>query len=193
MHCVLCLVIYFTPLILMLYIDDIAATVFAWGQHFHLQFYWLKMLWSLCHCWWARRNNTLPNLCQWRGCILVCSGACSTITPVAPVALLYFLVCVSLWRRNCIFLDRPKFDSGGERWPFLSDMLIASLSVGQFLLALQMVMRDAHGPALFAAFPSVPTFLYRNYLVQHFRKAYEDAGSLQTSLLDGWDNTIRPQ
>lgn len=85
---------------------------------------------------------------------------------------------------------RPKFDSGGERWPFLSDMLITSLFMGQFLLTLQMVLREAYGPALIAACPAVPTYLTRNYLIKRFRRAYDDAGLLQTSLLDGWDNTI---
>jgi hypothetical protein len=32
--------------------------------------------------------------------------------------------------------------------------------------------------------------LYRNYLHKRFKRAYQDAGLLQTSLLDGWDNTI---
>lgn len=123
--------------------------------------------------------------------MFLCVVALAPQSPlVAPVALLYYLVCVPLWRRNCIFMYRPKFDSGGEHWPFLSDMLITSLFMGQFLLTLQMILRDAYGPALMAAFPSVPTYLFRNYLVKRFRGAYEDAGLLQTSLLDGWDNTI---
>ena len=85
---------------------------------------------------------------------------------------------------------RPKFDSGGERWPFLSDVMITSLYMGQFLLTLQMALRDALGPALFAGIPAIPTYLYRNYLHRRFKRAYEDAGLLQTSLLDGWDNTM---
>jgi hypothetical protein len=62
--------------------------------------------------------------------------------------------------------------------------------MGQFLLTLQMVLANAYGPALFAAFPALPTYLYRTFLVNCFRKAYDDAGLLQTSLLDGWDNAI---
>lgn len=84
---------------------------------------------------------------------------------------------------------RPKFDSGGEYWPFISDMLITSLFMGQFLLTLQMVLSDAFGPAFIAACPAVPTWLFRSYLIKRFKRAYEDAGLLQTSLLDGWDNT----
>lgn len=85
---------------------------------------------------------------------------------------------------------RPRFDSGGEHWPFLSDMLFGSLYMGQFLLTLQMVLKDAYGPAILAALPSGATYLFRNGLIKQFRKPYDDAGLLQTSLLDGWDNTI---
>lgn len=124
------------------------------------------------------------------GVVYLCVVALAPQSPiVAPLALLYFLFCVPLWRRNCIFLYRPKFDSGGERWPFLSDVLISSLFMAQFLLTLQMVLRNAFGPALFSAAPAVPTYLYRNFLKKRFGRAYEDAGLLQTSLLDGWDNT----
>jgi hypothetical protein len=108
----------------------------------------------------------------------------------APMALLYYVVCTPLWRRNCIFMYRPKFDSGGERWPFLSEVMITSLFMGQALLTLQLALRDAFGPALFAGMPSIPTYLYRQYLHKRFKRAYQDAGLLQTSLLDGWDNTI---
>ena len=125
------------------------------------------------------------------GVVFLCVVALAPQSPlVAPVALLYYLFCIPLWRRNCIFMYRPKFDSGGELWPFLSDMLITSLFMGQFLLTLQMVLKDAFGPAFFAALPAGPTFLYRQYLITRFRRAYNDAGLLQTSLLDGWDNTI---
>lgn len=125
------------------------------------------------------------------GVVFLCVVALAPQSPlVAPVALLYYFFCVPLWRRNCIFMYRPKFDSGGERWPFLSDMLITSIFMGQFLLTLQMVLADAYGPALFSSIPALPTYLYRNFLISCFRRAYDDAGLLQTSLLDGWDNAI---
>lgn len=125
------------------------------------------------------------------GVVFLCVVALAPQSPlVAPVALLYFLFCVPLWRRNCIFMYRPRFDSGGEHWPFLSDMLFGSLYMGQFLLTLQMVLKDAFGPAIIAALPAIATYLYRINLIKRFKKAYDDAGLLQTSLLDGWDNTI---
>ena len=71
------------------------------------------------------------------GTVFLCVVALAPQSPlVAPMALLYYLFCAPLWRRNCIFMYRPKFDTGGERWPFLSDILITSVFVGQFLLIL---------------------------------------------------------
>ena len=125
------------------------------------------------------------------GTVFLCVVALAPQSPlVAPVACLYYLFCAPLWRRNCIFMYRPKFDTGGERWPFLSDILITSVFVGQFLLTLQMALKDAVGPAIVAALPAIPTYLCRQYLLKTFKRAYDDAGLLQTSLLDGWDNTI---
>lgn len=125
------------------------------------------------------------------GVVFLCVVALAPQSPlVAVAALLYFLICSPLWRRNCIFLYRPRFDSGGDRWPFLSDVLISSLFMGQFLLTLQMVLRDAFGPALVAAAPAIPTYLYRKNLRKRFGRAYKDAGLLQMSLLDGWDNSM---
>lgn len=53
-----------------------------------------------------------------------------------------------------------------------------------------MVLKDAIGPAIFAGLPVIPTYLYRKHLLKTYKRAYEDAGLLQTSLLDGWDNTM---
>jgi len=125
------------------------------------------------------------------GVVFLCVVALAPQSPlVAAAALLYYFFCSPLWRRNCIFLYRPRFDSGGDRWPFLSDMLISSLFMGQLLLTLQMVLRDAFGPALIAVAPAIPTYLYRRNIKKRFERAYKDAGLLQMSLLDGWDNSI---
>eukprot|EP00985_Skeletonema_marinoi_P030547 scaffold32567_cov143-Skeletonema_marinoi.AAC.7 len=125
------------------------------------------------------------------GVVFLCVVALAPQSPlVAAAALLYYFVCSPLWRRNCIFMYRPRFDSGGERWPFLSDMLFSSLFMGQFLLTLQMVLRDAFGPALVAVAPVIPTYLYRRNIRKRFERPYKDAGLLQMSLLDGWDNSL---
>ena len=85
---------------------------------------------------------------------------------------------------------RPKFDGGGMRWPFLSDELISSLLVGQIILVTMMSLREAPGPAVMAGIPLIPTLVYRNTYRARYYKAFTDAALLQTSLLDGWDNTI---
>ena len=42
-------------------------------------------------------------------CVVTLSPSCPLI---APAALLYYMYCMPLWRRNCIFIYRPQFDTG---------------------------------------------------------------------------------
>jgi len=53
-----------------------------------------------------------------------------------------------------------------------------------------MVLKEAIGPCLLAAMPIIPTLLYRTRMKARFGRAYEDAGLLQTSLLDEWDSSL---
>lgn len=125
------------------------------------------------------------------GVVFMCIAALAPVTPiVAPVALLYFLFCAPLWRRNCIFMYRPKFDTGGLRWPFLTDVLLTSLVIGQILLTTVMALKEAVGPAFFAALPIIVIILNRRWNRKRFLKAYTDAALLQTSQLDGWDSNV---
>ena len=124
------------------------------------------------------------------GTVFLCLVSLAPASPlVAPCALLYFLYCAPLWRRNCIFIYRPRFDTGGMRWPFLTDILISSLVVGHVLLTTMMALKKALGPAILAALPLIPTLLFRDVCRHRFLKAYNDAGLLQTSVLDGWDHS----
>lgn len=124
------------------------------------------------------------------GVVFLCTIALAPVCPlIAPTALLYFLYCSPLWRRNLIFMYRPKFDTGGLRWPFLSDVVIQSIIVAQILLSTVMSLKKALGPAILAAVPIIPTIIQRRALHKRFLKSYKDAALLQTSLLDGWDNS----
>jgi hypothetical protein len=49
-----------------------------------------------------------------------------------------------------------------------------------------MSLKRAPGPALLAAFALIPTLFFRAMTNQKFHRAYQDAGLLQTSSLDGW-------
>jgi len=125
------------------------------------------------------------------GVVFLCAVTLSPIAPlVAPVSLLYFLYCTPLLRRNLIFMYRPKFDSGGLRWPFLADMFISSMVVGQILLSIVMGLEQAGGPAIIAAASVIPILLHRRSTRQQYYKSYMDAALLQTSQLDTWDASL---
>ena len=127
------------------------------------------------------------------GVVLLCLHALAPASPlVAPFVFLYFLFSTPMLRRNVIFMYRPKFDAGGIRWPFLFDMSISSMFVGQILLATMMGLKRSLGPALLAAAPFLPTLLFRDSMRAKYLRAFNDVGLLQTSLLDGWD-TASPE
>jgi hypothetical protein len=122
------------------------------------------------------------------GVVLLCVFALGPASPlVAAAAFIYFLFSAPILRRNLIFMYRPQFDAGGVRWPFLFDMCVSCLIVGQMLLTIMMALKSALGPAIVAAIPVVPTYLYRSAINKRFRRAFEDASLLQTAALDGWD------
>jgi hypothetical protein len=125
------------------------------------------------------------------GVVFMCIVALSPVSPlVAPASMIYFLYCAPLWRRNCIYIYRPKFDTGGLRWPFLSDVLISSLCVGQVLLATAMALKEAIGPSILSAFPIIPILVHRRFNRKRYLKSYLECALLQTSRLDGWDNQM---
>lgn len=125
------------------------------------------------------------------GVVFMTIVALAPVAPlVAPASLVYYLYCAPLWRRNVIFLYRPKFDTGGLRWPFLSEMIISSLCVAQILLTIVMTLKEAIGPAFLSALPLLPIIIQRRFNRRRYLRSYNDAALLQTSQLDGWDNTV---
>jgi hypothetical protein len=124
------------------------------------------------------------------GVVLLCIFGLAPVAPlVAPAAMFYFLVCQPLLRRNVIFMYRPSFDGGGLRWPFLFDMIVSALVVSEVLLAVQLGLKAALGPAVLAGLTIAPTLHYSFDLKKRYKRAFNDAALLQTSLLDGWDTS----
>jgi hypothetical protein len=122
------------------------------------------------------------------GVVLMCTLSLSIASPlVAPAGFLYFLVCQPLFRRNLIYVYRPKFDGGGFRWPFVFDMCISCMVVGSILLAGQMGLKEAVLPAVLGASTIIPIFMFQKEMRRLYLAAYNDAALLQTSLLDGWN------
>ena len=123
------------------------------------------------------------------GVVLLCVVALAPASPlVAPCALVHFLFSEPILRRNIIFMYRPKFDGGGIRWPFLFEMVISSLLFGHVLMVTMLALKKAVGPAIVAAIPFIPTLVFRHELQRLYLKPYQDAGLVQMSMLDGWDN-----
>jgi hypothetical protein len=106
---------------------------------------------------------------------------------LAPTSALYFLFCVPLWRRNCIFIYRPSFDSGGALWPFLADVCLTSMIFAQVFMTTMMALKKAIGPAVLAALPIVFVSAYRIVSRNRYLAAYNDAALFQSSSLDCWD------
>jgi hypothetical protein len=55
------------------------------------------------------------------------------------------------------------------------DMCISGLILGEILLSVQMLLKQAAGPAV--------------AIKERYLRAFQDAALLQTSLLDGWDTS----
>jgi hypothetical protein len=86
--------------------------------------------------------------------------------------------CINKWTKSCIRNIEHHFSPS------------CLFSTFQILLATMMVLKEAIGPCLLAALPIIPTLLYRTRMRKRFLRAYEDAGLLQTSLLDEWDSSV---
>ena len=117
---------------------------------------------------------------------MLCVFALAPASPlIAPAAFVYFLFCTPLLRWTMIFLYKPRFDMGGSRFPFIFDMCVSGMVVGQILLVAMMSLKQAAGPALAAALPLIPTIFFRYVVRRRYLRAFTDAALLQTSLLVG--------
>ena len=118
------------------------------------------------------------------GVVMLCVFALAPASPlIAPTAFCYYLFCAPMLRWTMIFLYRPKFDIGGGRFPFIFDMCVSGMIVGQILLVAMLSLLRAAGPALFAGIPIIPTIAYRYILRRRFLPAFSDVALLQSSLL----------
>ena len=118
------------------------------------------------------------------GVVMLCVFALAPASPlIAAAGFVYFLFCTPLFRWTLIFLYKPKFDIGGQRFPFIFDMCVSGMVVGQILLIAMMSLKAAIGPAIAAFIPMIPTIVHRYTLRRRYLRAFNDAALLQTSLL----------
>jgi hypothetical protein len=67
-------------------------------------------------------------------------------------------------------------------------MVISSLLLAHILMITMLSLKKAVGPAIVAFIPFLPTLLFRHEIRKLYLRPYLDAGLVQTSMLDGWDN-----
>ena len=122
------------------------------------------------------------------GLVFLCSVALSPAAPLlSAFALLYFLFCWPLMRRNLIFVYRPSYDAGGGHWPFLFEILMSSMFTAVILLTAMMALKQAYLPAFFASLPFIPMIFFRICMLRRFFKPFLDTSLYTSSSLDGWD------
>lgn len=123
-----------------------------------------------------------------KGTVLLCSLALAPAAPViAPFAVLYFIIYTPVLRYVLIYTYKPQYDSGGERWPRVFDIIVGSMMVAHVILSVLLFLKQAIAPGVLAGLPVIVIFLFRKMTLDRFKNAYMDAALLQTSLLDGWD------
>lgn len=124
------------------------------------------------------------------GAVFLCVVALAPACPlVAPAGMCYYLVLSPVLRWLLIFVQRPEYDGGGKRWPILHEILVSSMIVAQVLLTTMMVLKKGYGPAVLASLPIFPTYVFGQIAKERFLRCYNDAGLVQTSQLDGWDES----
>lgn len=124
----------------------------------------------------------------------MCMTSLAPVAPlIAPFATLQYMVFIPILRWLNIFVYRPKYDGGGNKWPVLHNVLISALIWGQVLTGTQLLLKQAIVPGALVVVMTFPTFFFSQWTRELFLQSYHDAGLLQTSQLDGWEHTETQQ
>jgi TM2 domain-containing membrane protein YozV len=108
---------------------------------------------------------------------------------VAPAAMLYYLIVQPILRWLLIFVYRPKYDGGGDKWPQLHQIIISALMLGQVLMAVTLSLKAAYWEGIFVGCCAIPTYFFHLFTLERFYRPYHDAALLQTSRLDSWQES----
>jgi hypothetical protein len=114
-------------------------------------------------------------------CIVAMAPVCPLI---APLALLYYIVILLMLRWLLVFVYRPWYDAGGNKWPALHEIVVSSTIFGQVLLAAILALRNALLPFAMVIAAIVPTYMFSENCKSKFLRAYNDASLWHTSKLD---------
>jgi len=120
------------------------------------------------------------------GIVLLCIVGLSPMVPiVAPIATMYFIVVQPMLRWLLIFVYRPRYDTGGERWPLCHQIVISSLIMAQILTSVTLALKGSLSGAVFVGCCTFPTVMFSFWTEERFLRPYKDTALLQTSRLDG--------
>mmetsp|Transcript_6267 Transcript_6267/g.15804 ORF Transcript_6267/g.15804 Transcript_6267/m.15804 type:complete len:1341 (-) Transcript_6267:79-4101(-) len=122
--------------------------------------------------------------------VFMCMTSLAPVAPlIAPFATLQYLVFIPILRWLNVFVYRPKYDGGGNKWPVYHQFVISALIWGQLLTGTQLFLKQAIIPGALVVALTLPTFFFSQWTQEIFLVSYRDAGLLQTSQLDGWEHT----
>ena len=126
------------------------------------------------------------------GTALMCLAAMAPVCPlIAPLAMIYLAIMLLMLRWLLVFVYRPWYDAGGNKWPALHEIILSATIFGQVLLTTILFMRYAIIPGFMVGLAIFPTYSFGQNCKAKFLRAYNDASLLQTSRLDGWDSKAR--
>lgn len=119
------------------------------------------------------------------GVIFLCVVGLSPMVPiVAPIATIYFIVVQPMLRWLLIFVYRPRYDTGGDKWPLCHQIVISALIMAQILTAVTLALKGSLWGSIFIGCCTFPTFLFNRWTKERFLRAYSDTALLQTSRSD---------
>lgn len=95
----------------------------------------------------------------------------------------YFIIFSPMLRWLLVFVYRPRWDGGGDKFPKLHHIIISSLLLGQLITAFTLILKYNIIEGLIILFCIIPTLLFHNIILEKFLRPYEDAALLQAGRL----------
>lgn len=110
------------------------------------------------------------------GYVLSAMTALAPVCPlIGPFAFLYFVMISPMIRWLVVFAYRPKFDSGGGKWPKLHHMVITSLVLGQVVTMFTFLIKRNYIAGLLIGACIIPTLIFNSIVLEKFLLPFSDA------------------
>ncbi len=110
------------------------------------------------------------------GYVLSAMTALAPVCPlIGPFAFLYFVMLSPMIRFMVVFAYRPRFDSGGDKWPKLHHMVITSLLLGQVLTMFTFLLKGNYVAGVLIGACIIPTLIFNNIVLEKFKLPFNDA------------------